>query len=78
MIYNEKRQEVYITHRNAKRISIVDSKTYQVKQSIETNALPNSLALSSDANTLYVSVKQPEKMTGVKSDYMLKIDLSKY
>ncbi|WP_410737974.1 7-bladed beta-propeller protein YncE [Citrobacter portucalensis] len=78
VIYNEKRQEVYITHRNAKRISIVDSKTYQVKQSIETNALPNSLALSSDANTLYVSVKQPEKMAGVKPDYVLKIDLSKY
>ena len=78
VIYNEKRQEVYITHRNAKRISIVDSKTYQVKQSIETNALPNSLALSSDANTLYVSVKQPEKTAGVKPDYMLKIDISKY
>lgn len=78
VIYNEKRQEVYITHRNAKRISIVNSKTYQVKQSIETNALPNSLALSADANTLYVSVKQSEKMTGVKPDYVLKIDLSKY
>lgn len=78
VIYNEKRQEVYITHRNAKRISIVNSKTNQVKQSIETNALPNSLALSADANTLYVSVKQSEKMTGVKPDYVLKIDLSKY
>ncbi|MCL7684372.1 YncE family protein, partial [Citrobacter youngae] len=78
VIYNEKRQEVYITHRNAKRISIVDSKTYQVKQSIETTALPNSLALSQDANTLYVSVKQPEEMIGVKPDYVLKIDLSKY
>ncbi|QBM21573.1 YncE family protein [Citrobacter arsenatis] len=78
VMYNEKRQEVYITHRNAKRISIVDSKTYQVKQSIETTELPNSLALSADANTLYVSVKQPEKMTGAKPDYVLKIDLSKY
>ncbi|WP_260862371.1 YncE family protein [Citrobacter sp. Marseille-Q6884] len=78
VIYNEKRQEVYITHRNAKRISIVDSKTYQVKQSIETHALPNSLALSADANTLYVSIKQPEKMIGVKPDYVLKIDLSQY
>lgn len=78
VIYNEKRQEVYITHRNAKRISIVDSKTYQVKQRIETTALPNSLALSQDANTLYVSVKQPEEMIGVKPDYVLKIDLSKY
>lgn len=29
VIYNEKRREVYITHRNAKRISIVNSKTYQ-------------------------------------------------
>lgn len=78
VLYNEKRQEVYITHRNAKQVSIVDSNTYQVKHSIETNALPNSLALSPDANTLYVSIKQPEKMIGVKPDYVLKIDLSKY
>ncbi|MEG2590834.1 MAG: YncE family protein [Citrobacter sp.] len=78
VIYNEKRQEVYITHRNAKRISIVDSNTYQVKHSIETHALPNSLALSPDTNTLYVSIKQPEEMIGVKPDYVLKIDLSKY
>lgn len=78
VLYNEKRQEVYITHRNAKRVSIVDSNTYRVKQSIETNALPNSLALSADANTLYVSVKQTEKMMGVKPDYVLKIALSQY
>lgn len=78
VLYNETRQEVYITHRNAKQVSIVDSNTYQVKHSIETNALPNSLALSPDANTLYVSVKQPEKMIGVKPDYVLKIDLSQY
>lgn len=78
VLYNEKRQEVYITHRNAKRVSIVDSNTYRVKQSIETNAQPNSLALSADANTLYVSVKQTEKMMGVKPDYVLKIALSQY
>lgn len=78
VIYNKKRQDVYISHRNAKLISIVDSKTYQVKKSISTTALPNSLALSVDANVLYVSVKQPEKLISEKDDYILKVDLSVY
>ena len=78
VIYNEKRQEVYITHRNAKLITIADSETGKVKQSIQTTALPNSLALSADANTLYVSIKQPEELIGKKPDYVMKIDLTQY
>lgn len=77
VIYNAARHEIYITHRNAKLISIVDSKTYKVKSSISTTALPNSLALSPDGNTLYASVKQGEKEMLTQPDYILKVDLNK-
>ncbi|SUW62320.1 Gluconolactonase [Buttiauxella agrestis] len=77
VMYNATRNEIYITHRNAQLISIVDSKTYKVKASISTTALPNSLALSADGNTLYASVKQGEKEMGKQPDYIIKIDLNK-
>lgn len=77
VLYNEKRNEVYVTHRNGKLISIVDSKTYKVKNSIATEAMPNSLALSTDGNTLYASVKQDEKVAKDKPDYVIKISLDK-
>lgn len=38
--------------------------------------MPNSLALSADAGTLYASVKQDEKSG--RADYVLKIDLTKF
>ncbi|BCG08083.1 receptor [Buttiauxella agrestis] len=77
VMYNAARNEIYITHRNAQLISIVDSKTYKVKASISTTALPNSLALSADGNTLYASVKQGEKEMGKQPDYIIKVDLNK-
>jgi len=75
--YNPTRDEIYITHRNARRISIVDATRYAVKSSINTQALPNSLALSPDGQALYVSVKQGEKEMGKKADYVIKVDLTK-
>ena len=75
VLYNEKRNEVYVTHRNGKLISIVDSNTYKVKHRIATEAMPNSLALSSDGSTLYASVKQDEKVAKDTPDYVLKIAL---
>jgi YVTN family beta-propeller protein len=77
VMVNAARNEIYITHRNAQLISIVDSKTYKVKASISTKALPNSLALSPDGNTLYASVKQGEKEMGKQPDYIIKVDLNK-
>ena len=77
VLYNEKRHEVYVTHRNAKLISIIDSQTYQLKNSIATTAMPNSLALSSDGNVLYASIKQDEKVAKEKPDYVIKITLDK-
>lgn len=73
VVYNAARSEIYVTHRNARQISIIDASNYQVKHTINTSAMPNSMVLSPDARTLYVSVKQDEKTN--KDDYVLKIDL---
>lgn len=75
VLFNPARSEIYITHREAKRISIVDSNSYQVKNSIATHALPNSLALSADGNTLFASIKQSKEEMEKKQDYLLKINL---
>lgn len=75
-IYNGARDEVYVTHRNARQISVIDAKTNSVKHTINTAAMPNSLAISADSKTLYASVKQDEKAGG--DDYVLRIDLTKF
>ncbi|WBL74017.1 YncE family protein [Serratia liquefaciens] len=75
VLFNPLRSEIYITHREAKRISIVDSNSYQVKNSITTQALPNSLALSSDGQQLFASIKQSKEEMEKKQDYLIKINL---
>lgn len=74
IVYNAARDEIYVTHRNDKQISVIDAKSYAVKHTIKTDAMPNSLVLSPDAKTLYASVKQDEKSS--KADYVLQIDLT--
>ncbi len=73
-VYNPARNEVYVTHRNDRQISVIDATSYAVKHTIKTSAMPNSLVLSPDAKTLYASVKQDEKSN--QDDYVLKIDLN--
>ena len=75
VLYNAAREEVYVTHRNDHQISVIDANSNTLKHTIQTTAMPNSLALSADAGTLYVSVKQDEKDN--KADYVLKIDVTK-
>ena len=74
VLYNPAREEVYVTHRNDRQISVIDATTYDLKHTIKTTAMPNSLVLSADASTLYAGVKQNEKAH--KADYVLKIDLT--
>ena len=76
VLYNPAREEVYVTHRNDRQISVIDATTYHLKHTIKTTAMPNSLVLSADASTLYASVKQDEKAH--KADYVLKIDLTQF
>jgi YVTN family beta-propeller protein len=76
VLYNASRNEVYVTHRNDRQISVIDANTYSLKHTIKTTAMPNSLVLSADAKTLYASVKQDEKSR--QADYVIKIDLTKF
>lgn len=75
-VYNSARNEVYVTHRNARQISVIDATTYSLKHTIKTAAMPNSMVLSPDSKTLFVSVKQDEKAN--QADYVLKIDLTPF
>jgi len=59
VLFNPESNELYVTHRKAGEVSIIDASSYKVKRSVKTPGLPNSLALSADGKTLFVSVKQP-------------------
>lgn len=59
VLFNADRDELYVTHRKAGEISIIDASSYKVKRTVKAPGLPNSLALSADGNTLFVSIKQP-------------------
>lgn len=58
VLFNPARNEAYVTHREAGRVSVIDTKTYKVTKTFDTPVFPNSLALSADGQTLYVTVKQ--------------------
>ena len=57
-LFNPARNEAYVTHRQAGKVSVIDAKSYKVVKTFDTPTHPNSLALSADGKTLYVSVKQ--------------------
>ncbi|MHB0553327.1 7-bladed beta-propeller protein YncE [Escherichia coli] len=58
VLFNPTRNEAYVTHRQAGKVSVIDAKSYKVVKTFDTPTHPNSLALSADGKTLYVSVKQ--------------------
>ena len=58
VLFNPARNEAYVTHRQAGKVSVIDAKPYKVVKTFDTPTHPNSLALSADGKTLYVSVKQ--------------------
>lgn len=58
VLFNPTRNEAYVTHREAGKVSIIDTKSYKVIKTLDTPVFPNSLALSPDGKTLYVTVKQ--------------------
>ena len=58
VLFNPARNEAYVTHRQAGKLSVIDAKSYKVVKTFDTPTHPNSLALSADGKTLYVSVKQ--------------------
>ena len=58
VLFNPARNDAYVTHRQAGKVSVIDAKSYKVVKTFDTPTHPNSLALSADGKTLYVSVKQ--------------------
>lgn len=58
VLFNPARNEAYVTHRQAGKVSVIDAKSYKVVKTFDTPTHPNSLPLSADGKTLYVSVKQ--------------------
>lgn len=65
VVYNPQRNEIYTTHRGVSRsqpegtgaVTVIDGASYAVKRSIDLPAHPNSLAVTPDGNSLYVTVK---------------------
>lgn len=56
--FNAKRNELYITQRESGKLLRLDATTYAVKQTWDLPPNPNSLLLSADGQTLFVTVKQ--------------------
>lgn len=88
IVYNPQRNELVTTHRGVSRdvptgtgaVTVFDADTYAVKQVYDLPAHPNSLALSDDGQTLYVTVKAPhgEKHPAWRKDALdsvVRIDL---
>lgn len=58
ILYNPTRDELYVTHREQGKVSILNGEDYSVKASYDVKENPNSLLLGPD-NQLYVTVKAP-------------------
>lgn len=56
--FSAKRNEVYISQRESKKVLQLDATTYALKNARSFASHPNSLLLSPDQDTLYVSIKQ--------------------
>ncbi|EIQ9741019.1 YncE family protein [Escherichia coli] len=77
VLFNPARNEAYVTHRQAGKVSVIDAKSYKVVKTFDTPTHPNSLALSADGKTLYVSVKQKstKQQEATQQDDVIRIAL---
>lgn len=76
VLFNPVRNEVYVTHRQAGKVSVIDAKNYKVVKTYDTPPYPNSLTLSTDGQTLFVSVKQPARQQeATRPDDIIRIAL---
>jgi DNA-binding beta-propeller fold protein YncE len=58
IVFNPKRHEIYVSQRETGKVLSLDATSYAVKKSWDLKPNPNSLLLSADGKTLYVTVKQ--------------------
>lgn len=77
VLFNPQRNEVYVTHREAGEVSVIDGKTYKVLRTLKAPTHPNSLALSPDGQTLYISIKQASsrKQEATAPDEVMRVKL---
>lgn len=76
--FNPVRNEIYISQRESGKVISLDGTSYALKHSWAIPANPNSLLLSADGQTLFVTVKQPfNKDHSTKGpDSVVRIDLN--
>lgn len=58
VVFNPKRHEIYVSQRESGKVLSLDATSYAVKKRWSLKPNPNSLLLSADGQTLYVTVKQ--------------------
>lgn len=77
--FNAKRHEIYITQRESGNVLSLDATSYAVKQRWDLPPHPNSLLLSADGQTLFVTVKQAFNKDHSTNgpDSVVRIDLNK-
>lgn len=56
--FNPKRNEIYISQRQSRKVLQLDATTYRVKNSWSFDSHPNSLLISDDGAVLFVTLKQ--------------------
>ncbi|KNC89113.1 YncE family protein [Trabulsiella odontotermitis] len=78
VLFNPKRHEIYISQRDSGKVLSLDATRYTVKKSWDLPPHPNSLTLSADGQTLFVTVKQPfNKDHSTKGpDSVVRLDLT--
>lgn len=58
VVFNAKRHEIYVSQRESGKVLSLDATSYAVKKRWDLPPNPNSLLLSADGQTLFVTVKQ--------------------
>lgn len=76
ILYNADRDELYLTHREQGKVSVLDGANYAVKAQYNLPDNPNSLELGPDSQ-LYVTVKAPftPQYKASKRESVVRIDL---
>jgi DNA-binding beta-propeller fold protein YncE len=79
VVFNPKRHEIYVSQRESGKVLSLDATSYALKKSWDLKPNPNSLLLSADGKTLFVTVKQAFNKDHSTNgpDSVVRIDLNK-
>lgn len=80
ILLHPQRRELYVTNRERGTVSVWDADSHALKRTVRAGPNPNSLALSADGQTLFVTVKTPFTSTysasGVESIVRIPLDVA--